>query len=408
MKIAYISYEYPPDTALGGIGTYVYQAANLMAQRGHNVVVFCGSIKENSTINTYNLTICRVFCTDRVLFNSAVLSAFGKLNQNVHFDIIESGEYMADGYLIQKKYSDIPFVVKLHTPGFLVHSLSISYDNWFKRIRFMLGGILKFQINKPYWIFDNNKDDEYFMTKNATAISSPSVSLGNIVAQKWKIRRIDIENLPYPYIPSIELLNIPIQTKTNTITFFGRLEIRKGVIDIAKAIPTVLKQFPNINFRFIGQNMASPKVGVDMKQYLKNNYIGDFENNVSFIDSILPNQIPQMLAQTDICLIPSIWENFPNVCLESMSAGRAIIATNVGGIKDMLTNNETGLLIPPLNSKKIAESLIILLKNGELRYKLGINSRKAVLNKYNGNLIAQQIEKHYENAIFVKKLHFRN
>jgi glycosyltransferase involved in cell wall biosynthesis len=114
---------------------------------------------------------------------------------------------------------------------------------------------------------------------------------------------------------------------------------------------------------------------------------------------LTPSEIPTVLAQTDVCVFPSIWENFPNVCLEAMSAGRAIVGSEQGGMKDMLEQPEAGILVNPLDSKAIAAAVIKLLNDAELRVKLGTAARQKILSAYNKEVIGDLMEKQYKRML---------
>lgn len=398
MRIAYISYEYPPDTAFGGIGTYVYQVAKMMCQRGHEIEVFCASLNRTITEVNEGITVHRVECTNRGVFNNKVLSCFESSNEKKRFDIIESPEYFADGLAIKIKFPDIPLIVKLHTPGFLIKQVNYTYFGIFNKAKYILSGLVRGKLYKPFWKSPVvETDPEYLITKLADQIHTPSLALADIVSNKWNIKRSQILHVPYPYIPCSDLLTIPINTGTNRITYVGRLEIRKGLVELSKAIVIVLKMRPSVKFRFVGSVQDSPVYGVDMKTYLlqklKNNH-----KSLEFCE-VSSESIPGVYADTDICVFPSIWENFPNTCLEAMSAGRGIVASKNGGMADMLKDSPGGLLIDPINCNDIADSLIRLLDDKILRQELGKNARNKVLTNYNETTIGALMEKQYQSSL---------
>lgn len=400
MNIGYISYEYPPDTAVGGIATYVYQVSQMMQRRGHLVEVFCAS-SERTTSEYYNeIFVHRVKCLDnnRFHFSKAILTVFTERHSIVQFDIIESPEYSADALSVKLHYRQLPLVVKLHTPHYLIRQLSCYYDNWHVKLRFILGGIKRGKIVRPYWLYLKTQDDpDYQITKLANQIHTPSISLGDKVSNKWKIKPDCIYHVPYPYIPEEALLKIPPGTSNNTVMFVGRLEVRKGVVEFCKAIPLVLKQNASIKFRFCGPVAASPLPDINMKIYIERQ-LHRFKNNIEFLE-VPFNQISSIYETADICVFPSIWENFPNVCLEAMSAARGIVASKEGGMKDMLGNPKAGILVDPLRPQEIAGAILYLINNPAKRKKLGQAARDKVCTTYNQEVIGRKMEKYYLQAI---------
>lgn len=403
LKIALISYEYPPDTGIGGIATYFFQLSNLLQHRGHYVEVFSASYKNEISEDEGNgFLVHRIITTDKYSFKKDVVSKFAERQKVVNFDLFESPEYMADGLLIKLKFPELPLVVKLHTPDFLVkelNGLKLLKPSFFKRLQFIAGAYRRFKKPGPYWWkYYYQQDVEYQLIQLAELICTPSVSLGEIIAKKWKISPGKIVNIPYSFSASKKTLDIPVETDTKIISYIGRLEVRKGVAIFSKVIPLVAKKIPGVKFRLIGKDLPSPYKDISMKVFLKRELKG-YENNVEFIDHSTPEEINHYLSETDICVFPSIWENFPNVCLEAMSAGRAIIASKNGGMNDMLTNPIAGILVDPKSEKSIADSIIQLMQNSSLRYQLGANARESVLLKYNADRIGKLTEKYYETII---------
>jgi glycosyltransferase involved in cell wall biosynthesis len=119
---------------------------------------------------------------------------------------------------------------------------------------------------------------------------------------------------------------------------------------------------------------------------------------VEFTGGVPMDVIPEILSATDVCIFPSLWENFPFVCLESMAAARGIVASNAGGMKDMLKDGDAGRLIPPGNADAIAEALIELVGNEDLRMQLGEKARRRLLNEYNVDRIGALQEASYIRA----------
>lgn len=398
MKIAFISFEYPPDTAYGGIGTYVYQASKMMHERGHQVEVFTSSPHRFGAASENGILVHRVQEENRQRFPQLIGEVFLARHQVVKFDVLEGPEFYAEAREAIKLVPDIPLVVRLHTPSFFMDKLNSVGISLTSKIRRYVGAIYKGYKPVNYWHYNPKNDIEYRHALDADEIIMLTRDMGQQVVSTWGLNIKKVFCIPNPYIPSKELLDIPIETHTNTITYIGRLENRKGVIDLAKAIPLVLLRFPNAKFRFVGRSENSPNSKLDMRQYLEAILV-KHRDSVEFTGSVSPDGIPAILATTDICVFPSIWENFPNVCLEAMAAGRGVIGSSAGGMADMLNNSEVGRNVPPCNPEKIAEAIIELLENPNLRMQLGQKARNRLLQEYSIERIGILQEASYERAI---------
>ena len=400
MRIAYISYEHPLGITGGGIGTYLGQIASLMSDRGHDVEVFTCYPLKSEVLNYQGYTVNRIQAASKEAFRNNVVEVF-RLKQMISpFNLIEAAEYNADAYFVNKHFLEIPLVIKLHTPDFLIIRLNAYKANAVDKLRYLLGGIRRGKLVKPYWIYRKNEDIEYWQFLQATSVCSPSYSLANIIKKEWESGQ-PIEVIPNLFIPNKGFLNIPVARYTEgkiIISFFGRLEKRKGILDLMNAIPNVLQSHQNVVFRFIGKPHPSPDNRLNMEDYIRHH----LKKHLHYIEFLGPQpyeNIPGLMAETHICIFPSLWENFPNVCLEAMAAGRAVIASNNGGMADMITDQKEGLLIKPNNTKSIAKAILSLCNEPQKIEQLGKAARKKVLEAYNAEKIGVHVEDFYRKAI---------
>ncbi|MCU0524269.1 MAG: glycosyltransferase family 4 protein [Elainella sp. Prado103] len=405
MKIAFISYEYPPDTAFGGIATYVAQIVKVLYRRGHHVEVFCASPHCSKSQQEGGIWVHRVVSKKGLDFSECIGKVFHERHQIVQFDVVEGTEFSASARGVVKQVPDIPLVVKLHTPTFLVGKSNFVELSLAGKTRWVLGALRQGKIPNrfPKWQYDPSSDIERLHTLEADEIVTPSVSLGSKLVETWLLPPERVVHIPYPYIPSPALLEIPVATQTNVITFIGRLEIRKGILDLAKAIPIILKYCPEAKFRFVGTALPSPQRNLDMREYLEK-YLKVHQNSLEFTGGVSSDCIPSLLAKTDVCVFPSRWENFPNVCLEAMAAARGVVGSDAGGMVEMLDQGRVGRLIPPHDYRAIAEAIIELLKHPGLRMQLGKAARDRILSEYNTDRIGALQEASYQRAIEYRRL----
>jgi glycogen(starch) synthase len=368
VKIAYISYEFPPDTGFGGIGTYTSQVAHALAKRGHYIEIFsCSHEEEKFNIYLNNsIVLHRVKADKRSLFSNLIVDVFRQRHAEVNFNIIETPEYCAEGLPLRKAFPSIPMVVKLHTPVFLVKKLNSIYNKQplKKRAKKFLG----------WKTYNKQTDTDYQLVNNADAVCSPSVALRDILKKEWHLKEVEI--IPNIFIPEQTFFDIPIsENDCKIITYIGRLDVRKGIKSLIKAIPVVLKKNPCIKFRFIGGDGVAPNNSGSMKEYILA-LLHKHTNNLEFVNYVNHNEMLSYINDTGIFVIPSLWENYPYVCLEAMSAGKAIIASQNGGIKEMLKGIKGGILIDPLKPKEIANAIVHLVENPRKRVEMGLNNRE--------------------------------
>jgi glycosyltransferase involved in cell wall biosynthesis len=86
--------------------------------------------------------------------------------------------------------------------------------------------------------------------------------------------------------------------------------------------------------------------------------------------------IPEILSLCDVFALPSLGEHFGRVLIEAMAMGKAVVATNAGGVPEIVTHGETGLLVPPGDSTTLAEALLTLFRDLSLSARLGLAARR--------------------------------
>jgi len=410
MRIALVSYEFPPDNSCGGIGTYTKEAADLLARRGHSVEVFAASRRRSGHFEHGNIGVNMVSEMDRSKFAEAVAPVFSTRHAICNFDVVESPEYFADGRDILRLHPTTPHVVKLHTPSQLIRSSSSrrNFPGWVRhnvsQVRVMAGALRRGKRPQAYHPYhrlkpaDVQQDSiERNYVKQCSLVTSPSSAMAEWAIREWGIDRAKTRVVPNPYIPSRELLNMPVAAGGKVVGFFGRLEYRKGICDLVEAVPDILKAEPDASFRFVGSPLFHPVTNESFDVFVLRQ-LYKVRRNITITGPVNLQGMPAEYSKVNVCVFPSIWENFPYVCLEAMSAAKAIAASNSGGMSEML-DGDCGLLIPPNDPQAIADSVIRLIRSDELRMQMGRRCRMRVLERYSVERIGPQIEKSYADAI---------
>jgi glycogen synthase len=401
MRIAFISYEYPPDTALGGIATYVAQIARCLAAAGEDVEVFCGSPNRTESTVEDGVTVHRIK-VDRVVFPTAVVPSFIQRHRKKAFDVMEGPDFLAEARYVARALPHLPYVVKLHTPYYFASKFGrfpLNREHLRNQVR-LLWYVAKTRNVRALTTQENPVfREERNHLLNADEIAAPSQAIADIIIRTWDADPSRISLVPYTYEPPAEMMKIPIETQTQRVSFVGRLEWRKGVQDLAPAIPLILERNPEARFRFVGASGASPFAGLSMKDYLCREIGPKFLDRVEFTGKVPLNSIPRYLAETDICVFPSRWESFGFVVLEAMSAGRGVVCTGNGGMAELVDHGEYGLMVPPKSPRDIADRVNYLLANPGVRQDMGRRAREEGLRRFTPSAVIPVQLKSYERAI---------
>ena len=124
---------------------------------------------------------------------------------------------------------------------------------------------------------------------------------------------------------------------------------------------------------------------------------------VSFAGMASRNQMPGYLAAADIVVVPSIHydgyvDGLPNVALEAMAAGKPLIATRVGGLPQLVTSGENGLLVDERDSDGLADAIVALTRDPALRARMGESGRSLIRDSMNWDVVAERFETVYERV----------
>ncbi len=163
----------------------------------------------------------------------------------------------------------------------------------------------------------------------------------------------------------------------------ARLEKVKGIEYLIKAMSVDIRCRQTKHLLIIGEGSQRKNLENLVKEL-------NLQSKVKFLGEIPNQEIPQHLAEASCFVLPSLKEGFGIVILEAMAAGVPVIATNVGGIPDIVENGNTGILVEPKNPSQVADAINKIYSEPEIAEKLTQNALKA-LEKYNWDNISQQV-----------------
>ena len=194
----------------------------------------------------------------------------------------------------------------------------------------------------------------------------------------------------YPREPDLSLkntLNVPLDSLVvGTVAF---LRSYKGIGDLLSAAKIVLTRRDNVRVVIVGDGPEKSSLQ-EMAQRL------DVENRVLFLG--FREDVRHLLPLFHVFVLSSIAaETTPQVLTQALAMTRAVVATNVGNVSEVVRHEETGLLVPPAKPEELAENIERLLDHVALREKLGQAGRRLVVQQYSFEETLNQTERLYEN-----------
>ena len=146
----------------------------------------------------------------------------------------------------------------------------------------------------------------------------------------------------------------------------------------------VLKKFPNITFYWAGDGPYAKKILSTLEKYPNFKWLGNLD---------YPNKVKEYLDEIDIYALISGMDMSPHTILEASMMEKPVIATNIGGIPELMKDGETGFLVEKGNHKQIIEKISFLLENPEIAGKMGIAGRKFIEENFSWEKIAKEFLK---------------
>lgn len=164
------------------------------------------------------------------------------------------------------------------------------------------------------------------------------------------------------------------------IGYIGRLVEGKGLEDLLHAVANLNFQFPIINFHLLIYGTGPlehrlRKIAEDLK----------ISNKIEWLGFVPYSKVPEALANIDIFVYPSWHEGFGRSIMEALAMEKAVVATRVGGIPDLIKDGENGFLVEPHNPEALALKIKELMENKDLRERFGKAGRKFVSENFEWN-----------------------
>jgi len=179
------------------------------------------------------------------------------------------------------------------------------------------------------------------------------------------------------------------------ILYLSSLAKEKGYLDVIRSIPLVISKYQSVMFLFAGEYW-NKKDEIFAKDYITDNKLANWVRHLGIITG---EKKFELFFSSDIFVFPSYNEGQPIVLIEAMAAGLPIITTDTGAIREMVIDGENGFIIDKQSPEQIAEKIIYLIENHDIRKEMGWKSRERFLRHYTKDKFIGRLGEVFEEVL---------
>lgn len=236
-------------------------------------------------------------------------------------------------------------------------------------------------INTSHNTFENKRALTRFAYKNCHLIACGEMVKKNLQETYGLDSVTVIHNAVKPFDGEIVIEEQLAKGKMNgkfLIGNIGRLSEQKGMEYYIKAIPEVIKIYPETEFYIIGAGEDEEKLKRLCKEMAVTVHFMGYRSDAQ-----------NLMSQLDLVVLSSLWEGLPLTPIEAFSVGKTIVATGVDGTLEIVKNGKNGLLVKPRNAHQIAEKINWMIEHPEDRKKMEDSAKATFDGEFNFEVLAQ-------------------
>ncbi|MEM1515477.1 MAG: glycosyltransferase family 4 protein [Candidatus Bathyarchaeia archaeon] len=381
-----LTWEYPPRI-IGGISRHCEGLAYNLAKKGHNVHVitleFPGAphYEERDGVKIHRVPIelgHPNFIIWTLIFNHFMEKRVADISRYEKINIIHAHDWLvAPASIDSKHYLGVPLVSTIHSTevgraqgihnsdSFLINGFEwwLTYES--KRV-IVASYAMKREVEEHFRL----PSDKVIVIPNGIDISKYEVN---------NVNRDDVKR------------RFGIDPSEKIVLFIGRLAPQKGVKYLIMAAPKIFECHPEARIVIVGNGW--------IKDYLCNlAHSTGYSHKILFLGFLSDQDLIKLTLSSDVLVIPSVYEPFGIVALEGMAAGIPVVASNVGGLAEIIEHDRTGFLAYRENPDSIAWGVNKILSDPGYAHWLVQNAKRKVYEMYSWEAVARRTIEVYERT----------
>jgi len=386
MNIGILTWEFPPRI-VGGIARHCNGLARALAHNGHDVHVvtldFPGApiYEEINGIKVYRASTelgHPNFLTWAFLFNHFLEKKLAGVSRKVDFDVVHVHDWLTG-------FAGISFKHQMQKPLVsTIHGTEIGRAQG---------------LHNP----DSLTIDgiEWWTTYEANKIIVTSASMKAEIQGHFRLPQEKIEIVPNGidtkrYNASVDQSAVKgrygVNPDEKLVLCVGRLVPQKGIEYLIRAVPRIAKRYPNSKFIVVGEGWLRGHL-----EYIARST--GYQWKITFTGWIPDRELIALLNSADALVVPSIYEPFGIVVLEGMAAGVPVVASDVGGLAEIVEHEHTGILAYSRSPESIAWAVDRVLSDPDHSKEMAQNAQEMVQKTYSWEAIAMKTAKAYKEVV---------
>jgi glycogen(starch) synthase len=396
MRIAFLSREYPPDTAWGGLATLYHSLASSLAQHGHEVHVICQAIGKPAESVEDSVFVHKVGS------NPKRYSAVARINYMIHawltlrdiisrhgIDVVEANYWGAEAFLYTFK-KRVPLIIRVDVSARDM-LLTKTYSGIKERAALKALSVIEdYSILRADRVISISKD-----------MYASVIDRLHITADKVDTVLHGIDTARYRFVKSNIRERFEIPQSVPLVLFVGRMEARKGVHVLCQAIPQVIRVLPMTRFVFVGRDTQTAPGGGSVRSHIsKSGKQNGFASNLHFMDFLPPDELVKMYSACDVFVLPSFREGCGLVILEALACGKPVVATDTGLVPELSLMNAGVTVVPQDNAERLATAILDTLSINDVEKRLiAKRNRSLIETRFSISMWVDKIVQVYEKTL---------
>jgi glycosyltransferase involved in cell wall biosynthesis len=386
MKVGTLTWEYPPRV-VGGIARHCEGLARALVQLKHDVHLFtldfpgAPGYEEMHGVKVYRASTelgHPNFLTWVLLFNHFLSKKMADASQKVDFDVMHIHDWLP-------AFSGISFKHYLNKPMVLtVHSTEVGRAQG-------LHSPDSFSINGIEW----------WSNYEANMVIVCSQSMKDEICNHFNLPQTKVEVIPnaidatqyHTDADSTQVRRLyGVGQGEKLVLCVGRLVPQKGMEYFIRAIPLIDKQFPKAKYVIVGEGWSRDILESEAR-------ITGLNHKIRFTGFLSDQAVIDLMSSADVLVVPSIYEPFGIVALEGMATGVPVVASNVGGLSEVINHERTGVFVYPRSPESIAWGIERVLSDPEHAKWLADNAKEKLHKAYSWEAVAMKTVEVYKKVV---------